>query len=305
MNIKYFVVSDIHSYLQELKHWLQRAGFKKSDKNHVLVICGDLFDRGHESLELYNYLKTIPKKRLILIKGNHESLLEELLCKSYPDSHDFSNGTVRTCCSFAGIDEKLLNKYYWFDQYMQYKDDWSIVQEKVVKSLQETWDSIKNNVKSSEFYKWFTTVEWHDYYELNNLILVHSFIPVKCDNPFAVYRSATDFMQPMPEWRTEATVMDFEDARWGCPYKLLEAGLFDTELEKGKTLVCGHWRTRDAHERYGTHGGKDRNDMYFSKNLIMLDASTPSSFKVNVLVIDGEDLFDQYGNKLNQEYLCR
>ena len=300
-NKKYFVVSDIHSYLQELKTWLSRAGFRKSDKNHILIICGDLFDRGYESLELYQYLKTIPKKRLVLIKGNHETLLEELLCKSWPDSHDFSNGTVRTCCSFANIDEKLLNKYYWFEQYMQYKDDWSIVQEKVVESLQETWNTIVKNVKESEFYKWFKAADWKDYYELNNLILVHSFIPVKCDNPIAIYRSATDFMEPMPDWRTKATEVDFDDARWGCPYKQFNAGLFDHEIANNKTLVCGHWRTKDAHQHFGTRGGRDGCDIYYSKHLIMLDASTPSSFKVNVLVVDGNDLFDQYGNKLNQE----
>lgn len=72
-----------------------------NNKEHTLVILGDIFDRGEETRNLYSFLKNIPEDRLVLVKGNHEYLLEELLEKDLPDSYDFSNGTVFTCCQIA------------------------------------------------------------------------------------------------------------------------------------------------------------------------------------------------------------
>jgi len=82
----------------------------------TIVVCGDIFDRGDETVKVYTYLKSIPKKRCILIKGNHESLYKELLNKTFPDKYDFSNGTVRAFCNIAGIDEEKLSRYYWLEK---------------------------------------------------------------------------------------------------------------------------------------------------------------------------------------------
>jgi serine/threonine protein phosphatase 1 len=76
--MKYFVISDIHSFATEMKWVLRQAGFNKKNKNHTLIVCGDIFDRGNETLEVYKYLKSIPKKSCILVKGNHESLYFDL-----------------------------------------------------------------------------------------------------------------------------------------------------------------------------------------------------------------------------------
>ena len=81
--MKYFVVSDIHSFYVGLKRALDRAGFNKRNKDHTLIVCGDIFDHGPDTLSVYKFLISIPKKRCILIKGNHELLYEELLEKSY------------------------------------------------------------------------------------------------------------------------------------------------------------------------------------------------------------------------------
>ena len=111
--MKYFVVSDIHSDYTGLKTALKNAGFNKRNKDHTLIVCGDVFDRGSETVELYKFLTSIPKKRCILIKGNHELLYEELLDKSFPESHDFSNHTVDTFCQIAGYSPKILTSDYW------------------------------------------------------------------------------------------------------------------------------------------------------------------------------------------------
>ena len=74
--MKYFVVSDIHSFFDEFKKAIDKAGFDPKDENHTLVICGDLFDRGRQPIELIRYLNhEVPRK--ILIRGNHEDLFED------------------------------------------------------------------------------------------------------------------------------------------------------------------------------------------------------------------------------------
>lgn len=42
MNKKYFVISDPHSFYMEMKTALFKAGFRKSNKEHILIVCGDL-----------------------------------------------------------------------------------------------------------------------------------------------------------------------------------------------------------------------------------------------------------------------
>ena len=84
---KYFIVSDIHSFYDELATGLTLSGFEYNNPDHILVVCGDVFDRGEQTLEVYDFLSSLPKKRCILIKGNHESLYLKLLNKKYPDFH--------------------------------------------------------------------------------------------------------------------------------------------------------------------------------------------------------------------------
>ena len=126
MSKTYFVTSDIHGYASVLKESLKEKGFDKRNPNHILIVCGDVFDRGTEPLEVYKFLKSIPKKRCILIKGNHESLYFDLLKKKFPESHDFSNGTVRTFCQIAAKETKRpefisleydLRKPIYYEQY--------------------------------------------------------------------------------------------------------------------------------------------------------------------------------------------
>lgn len=99
--MRYFCVSDIHSFYNELIRALRQAGFNKRNKNHTLIVCGDIFDRGPDAVAVYKFLKSIPKKRCILIKGNHEPLYLELLTKPFPKGYDFSNHTVDTFCQLA------------------------------------------------------------------------------------------------------------------------------------------------------------------------------------------------------------
>ena len=90
------MVSDIHSFYDELIAGLDKAGFDITNEKHILIVVGDIFDRGKKPLEVYHFLKSLPKERRILIRGNHESLLKQLYIKEYAGDHDYTNGTVDT-----------------------------------------------------------------------------------------------------------------------------------------------------------------------------------------------------------------
>ena len=101
--MKLFCCSDIHSYYTALKKALDEAGFEKDNPDHWLVVCGDAFDRGPESEEVLYFLMSLERK--ILVKGNHDLLLEDLCMREFPYNHDFSNGTVRTINDIGGAGE--------------------------------------------------------------------------------------------------------------------------------------------------------------------------------------------------------
>ena len=101
--MRYYVTADIHGYFAELKTALTNAGFFKDAEPHKLIICGDLFDRGSEALQLQEFLlDLLDKDQLILIRGNHEDLAMDLLNDwdngSYLRKFNHDNGTIDTIC---------------------------------------------------------------------------------------------------------------------------------------------------------------------------------------------------------------
>ena len=91
---KFFVTSDIHSFMNPLKRALDEKGFDPTNKDHWLVVCGDCYDRGDDSELVLNYLMSLERK--ILIRGNHDLLLRDLCERGFPYRHDFHNGTTMT-----------------------------------------------------------------------------------------------------------------------------------------------------------------------------------------------------------------
>ena len=60
------MASDIHSFYTPFIKELNKTGFDLNNEEHLLIICGYLFDRGSESLK---FIKSLPKERRILIRG--------------------------------------------------------------------------------------------------------------------------------------------------------------------------------------------------------------------------------------------
>lgn len=269
----YFAVSDIHSFIVPLIKALDKVGFDKNNKDHILIVCGDIFDRGFDTLEVYNFLTRLPEDQLILIRGNHELLYQELLDKDFPEKHDFSNGTVRTFCQIAGEPELDLISGTDLD-------------------LENFWRRVKEKVRKSIVTDFINSDRWLNYYELNNYIFVHSFIPVRIKNlpetkwykNYPTYQVNEKYLKPVPWWRTKTLGYEWNEATWGCPYRLFEAGLFDKEVKKGKTLVCGHWHAADFHSFF--EGAKNTDhSTYIGEHLIALDACTALSDQINVYTI--------------------
>ena len=175
MSKKYFVTSDVHSFLDELMAALTEKGFDKENKDHILCVCGDLFDRGSQTVELFEFVKQLQAQdRLVYVTGNHESLLfdcMEQLCNGWlPSGHHFSNGTVKTICQFCGQSEWIMYDHTWRD--------------KICETLQPVLDFISDNCV--------------DYAEIGDFVLVHGWAPC--------YQGLDDFR--------DATSEDWERARW-------------------------------------------------------------------------------------------
>jgi len=74
---KTLVVGDLHGDLESLIHILTESGFIKGESkdSNYLIFLGDYGDRGEESVEVYGViltLKSIFRKKIILLRGNHE-----------------------------------------------------------------------------------------------------------------------------------------------------------------------------------------------------------------------------------------
>jgi len=315
-NKVYFCMSDIHSFYDEMMDALNKAGFDPSNKRHVLLIIGDIFDRGKKPLEIYNFLKSLPRDQRILIRGNHESLLKELVSKNFPESHDFHNGTVDTLYYLNGMldsrqyktwingrIEKPINelkkKYGKIDEsnFMEFYEEKSKIVNKFSAASVKRFRKAAHSKIVKEIIEWIDSDEWVDYYELDKYIFVHSFIPLKTEwKHYNQYGYLSDVEKSYdPTWRTFSRE-DFEEASWGCPYRSFLDGYFNEELKNGKVLVCGHWHAFDFKNHFegtdydfDTYDPKDIDwDIFYSNHLIALDACTVVSHQVNVMLIDDE-----------------
>ena len=103
--VKYFVASDIHGHGSEFISLLLGNGFVPNDDGQMLVICGDCFDRGSDNKSLFKFLKNVKNK--VIIRGNHEDILKNILKRGYITVSDIRNGTdvtVEELCGVGSID---------------------------------------------------------------------------------------------------------------------------------------------------------------------------------------------------------
>ena len=244
---KLFCISDVHGFYDEMRKALDDAGFDPNNENHWLISCGDNTDRGRQPKEVINYLMSLPRK--ILIKGNHCDLLMDCINRGYGEHHDCSNGTVQTILDLAPNAQPF----------------------NVACAV--AYEKIKDFIGSMV-----------NYFETKNYIFVHAFIPLVNKDGLPPYYLKNRHFEFNPDWRT-ANDMDWDDARWGNPYQLLE------DFHPDKTLVFGHWHTSYARAKYNgePEWGSDADfSPYYGEGYIGIDACTAYSHKVNCLVLEDE-----------------
>lgn len=222
----------------------------------MLVSLGDVFDRGRQPYQVYRYLKKLKQNnKAILIKGNHEDLMLEAISRGYFLYRDNVNGTIKTACDLV----KLINP-----------------------ALEVTEEDICKCLSESDIVDFLD--DMIDYYETNNYIFTHGFIPVIKQYNYKIY---------MNDWRNFPE--EFKMARWENG---LENSIKFNIKEKGKTIVVGHihasygnvrkqYKELDEYEyKYLESENLDYYKPYFGDGVIGLDACTVRSGFINCLVIE-------------------
>ena len=263
--MRFYVVSDVHSFYTEMIKALEEKGFFTDKEPHKLVVCGDLFDRGEESVKMQEFiLDLIKKDEVILVKGNHEDLIEEFvdnlekwMTPTILYTHHFSNGTVETVMQLTGMDLSML---YTMPKAGRLRMQNSPLFKKILPSMV-------------------------NYYETKKYIFVHGWIPCKTYGPY----SRPEQYLYQANWR-ELGEEDWRGARW---YNgMLASSQFATE--PNKTIVCGHWHCSYGHavfEKRGAERGENADySPYYADGIIAVDASTANSGKVNCVVLEDDEL---------------
>lgn len=257
---KFFVCSDIHSAYTPWIEALNKAGFDENNPEHKIIVCGDLFDRMDESLQVYDFVKDmLEKDKLIYVLGNHESLMEECILRGYAASHDWHNGTAKSIIDLA----PHAKNFY---------DACAVVHEK----MKPLWAKAIN------------------YFETKNYIFVHGWIPLTCKDNFLVYYTKYRKFEFNPDWRN-AHCSEWEQARWLNGIDMARKGF----VEPDKTVVCGHWHCSYGHmmDDMAKNGLFDCIDEfgetaiwepYYGNGIIAIDRCTAYTGEVNILVIEDE-----------------
>lgn len=265
--MKYYVVSDVHGFYTPLRRALAEKGFFDGAEPKKLIVCGDLFDRGGEAVELQAFMMELLRKdELIYILGNHEDLMPRMLHdivsrNVFPmdlamgSSYHTRNGTWSTALQLSGFDEA-----YAVDHPFE----------------------LVTGVKNSDFYSVLLR-RAVDYYETDRYIFVHGYLPCTQRTGFPSGYTYD------PNWRA-ASVYEWERARW---YNGMDMAWKYGIREPNKTVVCGHWHASYGHFKIdgkgdGEFGPRSIHTPYSREGLLAIDACTAYSGQVNCVVLDDE-----------------
>lgn len=252
---KYFVASDVHSYFDILHIELQKMGFEIGNPDHKLIICGDLFDRGNQTVGLFRFVQSLGD-RFIYIRGNHEDLLfdciKEIKCGRVPGQHHFSNGTIKTICQFCGQREWIIYDPTWRDkicEIMQPILDW--IDEKSV-----------------------------NYFEVGNYVFCHGWVP--CYQGLDDFRNATEEDWERARWENGMEMWSYPRCR--VDGKTVVCGHWHCSW--------GWSHLKQERKEFPNKGRKDWQksfEPFVEDGIIAIDACTAYSNKCNVIVIEEDD----------------
>lgn len=261
--MKLFIVSDIHGCADEFFKGLEESGYQEKNKGHFLIVLGDLFDRGPNSLEVYNYLRD--KERVLVIKGNHDTFFLKFLKGDSCLFNYLHNGFSTTLKSFmkGTYRENIFYKYCLENNKNPGEDEFYEWEIEIRKEINSIYPGLL---------PWLESLP--DYYETDNYIFTHGSIDTKVDN----WKMPKKEKGPLVGW--EACAFSGEDF-----YK-------EPILNTKKVVVVGHFGTNHLRFIYGLKPGygilKKRRNRKIEK--IFIDSSVVMSHRINVLVIDREKI---------------
>lgn len=263
--MRYYVVSDTHSFYGATLNAIGMAGFFTDSEPHKLILCGDMMDRGDGSVQMEELMEDLlDEGRLIFIKGNHEELMEDMVedFEKYREaiawgySHHVSNGTWKTALALTGMTET---------EALLHPDDF------------------KEQMRDTVFYSKLIPASV-DYFETKNHVFVHGWIPFRDLTAPGIY-SHEDYA-PMTDFR-EAPEEAWSKARWVNGMEMWHD--YDIRVPS-KQVVCGHWHASYGHSRFDRRGpefGPGADFTPFERpDILAIDACTAASGDVNCVVIE-------------------
>ena len=267
---KYFIMTDIHSFYSIMFNTLNINGFDVNNNEHYLIVCGDLFDRGDESKQLYECVKSLGR-RFIYIRGNHEDLLfncvNQIMSGEFISDHHFSNSTVKTIADLCDVDYK------------------SLMLPRISDSVkQQVYDNIKPILD-------FIQETSINYFETSKYVFVHGWIPCY---QWGDYYSTV--YEPLDRDWHDVDEFSWTQARWVNGMKA-----WHDNVRIDKTIVCGHYHASYGHSRYDEHKLKewpqknrknweDSFKPFIKEGIIALDSCVAYSGFCNCLVLNEGEL---------------
>ena len=261
--VKYFVVTDVHSYYDEMIEALNKAGYDSNNPEHFFVSCGDLFDRGLKSKECLDYVMSLPKDRRVLIMGNHEQNLIDLIDGSRPfDESDRHNRTLKTMRHLCGNNST---------------------------KIENILNGVRENVELKSYLD-----ELVDFYETEHFFFVHGWYPWS----IVEEKDGKDIIKihyanPAKWWKARWMCGFLE---WGRIRSILEK-YSNVSFPDEKITVCGHCHTSYGHacihnlgKEFPSKGERWKKhccfDPFIDKNIIALDACSALTHMCNCVVLE-------------------
>ena len=250
--MKNFVISDIHDHYDLLMEALNRNEFDMNSDDHRLIVCGDAFYSGPQPGELFVFLRELSEKgKLIFIYGNHDiELLDNLRAER------FTRPANRKCAEL--IVDYLTGRAGLTD------------------------DELISECKRLGFTRFLAEIPvW--YYENENYVFTHGFIPTKGKAYRLDWRNATE-----KEWRNAA--------RGDAMALSMRYGI----SEPNKQIVGGHYSAARCYLMKNAKQEEWENKIYkdvsgvpadgfkpfFGDTFIALDQSVKKTGFVNCVVLE-------------------
>jgi len=249
-----YTVSDLHGHYGIFKRDLKEAGYDENNENHLLVVCGDIFDRGRENLEVYEYLKHLTDVgKAVVIAGNHNLFITQYLDGTNVSPFNYMrNGTNETLADF-------LHQTAPFETWCLLNN----IEEPTYGNF-ATWIEIARNeinLEYPELLPWLKSLP--RYYETDNHIFAHASIDLDVEDWHYPHCERHGLL----DW----DALDFDDGNF-----------IKKHNHTGKTIIVGHFSVAHLRQMHSLGDYDDYSILKTDDNKVFIDGCAVLSKKINV-----------------------